>query len=152
MNTKHTRSPKGVENQASINISYDITKSVGVRFADFLGKYHISLNGVVVHEPFMLTYEGKPNDRCDTEHKQELVIFVERLVQEYQEKQRKGLVKGLKKIKKEIEYLDYGWSDLEDDLDALIKSGVSYRKLKTKEASYASSYAKAMGDKEGYGC
>ena len=60
-----------------MNPSYDKTLPISTRLADFLGEYHISLNGVVAHDPFMLTNEDKPNVRCDDDHKKKIVDFVD---------------------------------------------------------------------------
>ena len=70
----------GEKEEAKVNPSYDKKQSIKVRMADFLGKYHIILNGVKAHEPFSLKNEGKPNERCDDEDKQEIIKFVELLI------------------------------------------------------------------------
>lgn len=60
------------------NPSYDTSLPIKTRLRDFLGKYHIILNGVVKHDPFDLKNEGKPGVRCDEDHKQEIVEFVDK--------------------------------------------------------------------------
>lgn len=64
------------------NPSYDKTLAIKERLADFLGKYHIILNGVTKHDPFMLEYEGRPNERCDYDDKKQIIEFVNDIFQE----------------------------------------------------------------------
>src|SRR3990167_9185997 len=78
MKTKKTTKIK--EEYAAINPSYDKSLPIKARLGDFLGKYHILLNGVVAHDPFMLTNEGKPNERCDTQHKLEIIDFIDSIL------------------------------------------------------------------------
>lgn len=73
---------KKAANDTAINPSYDKSLPFDKRLADFLGKYHISLNGVISHQPFYLDCEGKPHDRCDTEDKKAIIEFVTLIVKD----------------------------------------------------------------------
>jgi hypothetical protein len=85
MNTKLIE--KIEREQVAINPSYDKKLSIEERLADFLGAYHILLNGVKAHEPFYLKYEGKPNDRCDKDDKQRIIDFVKNSLFSYYKSQ-----------------------------------------------------------------
>src|SRR3990167_770390 len=101
MKTKKTTKIK--EEYAAINPSYDKSLPIKARLGDFLGKYHILLNGVVAHDPFMLTNEGKPNERCDTSHKLEIIEFIDSALKAQEKQLRKGheiLVNTILKTKK----------------------------------------------------
>lgn len=68
--------------QAGITFAYNKKLSYEERIRDFLGKYHITYNGVRAHNPFMLEYEGQPNKRCDDDCKDEVVNFIQYLINE----------------------------------------------------------------------
>jgi len=73
---------------AAQNPSHDKSLPIEKRLADFLGKYHILLNGVNAHEPFYLKYEGKPNVRCDDDEKQRIIEFVNLLLSQAKQKEK----------------------------------------------------------------
>lgn len=78
-----------IEERAVNNPSYDESLDTAQRLGDFLGAFHLVMNGVVAHNPFTLKNEGKPNEMCDTEDKQRLIEFVELLItQALEQKER----------------------------------------------------------------
>ena len=77
------------------NPSYDKSLSIRERLLDFLGKYHIILNGVVPHEPFDLKHEGHPEKMCDTEDKENIIEFVELLLKQHDEEVITAIKKAL---------------------------------------------------------
>ena len=79
------------ENQAAQNPSYDKSLPIKQRVGDFLGAFHIVLNGVVAHEPFDLTNEGRPGEMCDTDDKERFIEFVELLVSQVRHQEREKL-------------------------------------------------------------
>lgn len=64
------------------NPSYDKSLPIEKRLRDFMGAFHLELNGVNAHEPFYLKYEGRPNERCDDDAKNEFVRFVNILAED----------------------------------------------------------------------
>jgi hypothetical protein len=104
MNTKLIE--KIEREQVAINPSYDKKLSIEERLADFLGAYHILLNGVKAHEPFYLKYEGKPNDRCDKDDKQRIIDFVKNsLFSSYKSQIIKECIESLPKKKTNEDYM-----------------------------------------------
>ncbi len=61
------------------NPSYDKSLPPIERLGDFLGKYHVVLNGVKAHEPFV-RFEEDGGGMCCQEHKIEIIDFVEKLI------------------------------------------------------------------------
>lgn len=125
------------EKQVCVNPSYDKSLPIEKRLADFLGKYHIIYNGSQAHEPFMLKYEGKPNDRCDTDIKKEIIEYVSplfasekrRLLQEIEEevkKRRKNLAIIITADGKEAmtvdEWQTKGYNTAMDEIKKIISS------------------------------
>jgi len=68
-----------MSDKAYNNPSYDKSLSPEKRLADFLGKFHIVLNGVVAHDPFEKTGEDGTGMCCEN-HKTEIIEFVHKLV------------------------------------------------------------------------
>ena len=70
-----------LEEKAYKNPSYDESLPTRDRLADFLGKYHVVLNGVVKHDPYVMLEEDG-GGMCCQDHKVEIVDFVEQLIQQ----------------------------------------------------------------------
>lgn len=80
---------KEIMEEAAVNPSYDTSLPIEDRIRDFLGAYHIERNGVRSHEPFYLVNEGKPNERCDQEAKEEIINFLSQALTRIEEETRK---------------------------------------------------------------
>lgn len=87
------------ESKAVVNPSYNRDLSAKDRFRDFLGAYHIILNGVVKHDPFTLENEGQPGIRCDNEDKQDMIRFVEILIADSLAQYKREIREKIKKMK-----------------------------------------------------
>lgn len=74
------------------NPSYDRSLAPKDRLYDFLGAYHLVLNGVKAHEPFDLRCENQPEKMCDTDDKERLVEFVNLLISEAISQSKEELV------------------------------------------------------------
>lgn len=90
------------ESKAVVNPSYNRDLSAKDRFRDFLGAYHIILNGVVKHDPFTLENEGQPGIRCDNEDKQDMIRFVEILIADSLAQYKREIVEKIKLWKKRV--------------------------------------------------
>jgi hypothetical protein len=89
---------KAVEEMSYKNPSYDKSLPIKDRLADFLGKYHIVLNGVVAHDPYQ-RFEEDGGGMCCQEHQQEIIDFVSNLETRVREEEREKLKEKLKTMR-----------------------------------------------------
>lgn len=70
-----------IEEKAYNSPSYDKSISIEDRLRDFLGAYHVVLNGVVAHDPYVLHMDDG-GGMCCSDSKDRLVEYVLQIIRE----------------------------------------------------------------------